>query len=146
MTISGDGLWPGLAAVVWAAGALSCVVASAWLMALPRRYGSARPALAVALAFTGAWALAGALNGVHSVSAGLLDSARNFGWLFALYRLFAIDGRHATMAPVRPMLLTLAFVELLKAAAVAMLAVAATTVIDPIGFHTAASLGLLVAI
>ncbi|MDE2412580.1 MAG: PEP-CTERM system histidine kinase PrsK [Sphingomonadales bacterium] len=146
MTIAGDGLWPGLAAVAWAAGALSCVVASAWLMALPRRYGSARPALAVALAFTGAWALAGALNGVHSVSAGLLDSARNFGWLFALYRLFAIDGRHATMAPVRPMLLALAFVELLKAAAVAMLAMAPTTVIDPIGFHTAASLGLLVAI
>ncbi|MFM5884719.1 MAG: XrtA/PEP-CTERM system histidine kinase PrsK [Novosphingobium sp.] len=146
VALGSEGLWPSISALAWEAGALSCVVAAAWLLAVPRRYGSGRRPLAAALALTAAWALSGALNGIHTQSTALLDAARNLGWLFALYRLFAIDGRHTSMAPIRPMLLAVAFVELLQAAGVILLLLAAPAAIDPVGFHTFVSLGLLVAI
>ena len=46
----------------------------------------------------------------------IAESLRNLGWIFAIYRLFAVDGRHATMRPIRPMLAALAFVELVQLA------------------------------
>lgn len=141
-----NGLWTGLAALAWNAGAFSCVIAAAWLLATPRRYGSAGRALGAALAFTAAWALSGAFNGLHAPATNFLDGVRNLAWLFALYRLFAIDGRHATMAPVRPILLAVGFVELLKLGSVVAIVRTAPGGMEPAGFYTLVMLGLLVAI
>ncbi|MDE2437338.1 MAG: PEP-CTERM system histidine kinase PrsK, partial [Sphingomonadales bacterium] len=146
MSLATNALWTNLAAIVWIAGALACAMTAAWLVALPRRYGSGRPGLVIALALTAAWAFSGALDGSGAIATALLNSVRNLSWLFVLYWLFAIDGRHASMAPIRPMLAALAFVELLNAAAVILLAVNHLPATFAFGFHTIVTLGLLVAI
>ena len=146
MSLSSGGLWPSIAALAWEAGALSCFVAAAWLIVGKKRYGVSRHPLALALALTGTWAVSGALNGIHAPPTALLDSARNLGWLYALYRLFAIDGRHTSMAPIRPIALAVAFVEVLRIAGIVLLVRAGPGAADPIGFHTFVSMGLLVAI
>ena len=100
---------------MWAIGALCCLIAAGWLQRRQQRFGPANRAVIVAAALTGLWAGAGALTGIASAATALAESARNLGWRFALYRLFAVDGRHASMRPVRPMALALGFVELLQA-------------------------------
>ena len=112
----------GLALLAWSAGALACALAAIWLIYRRSRFGFAHRGLVLALALTGLWALAGAVYGPNAPAEALAESARNLAWLFALYRLFAVDGRHASMRPVRPMLAALAFVELLQSAARIILA------------------------
>ncbi len=101
---------------IWAAGALCCLLVAAWLRRRRQHFGPAHWAVVSAAALTGLWAGTGALTGIGSPAAALAESARNLGWLYALYRLFTVDGRHAAMGPVRPMVAALAFVELLQAA------------------------------
>ena len=109
-----SGIGASLVAGVWAIGALCCLIAAGWLQLRHQRFGPAHGAVIAAAALTGLWAGAGALTGIASAATALAESGRNLGWLFALYRLFAIDGRHASMRPVRPMALALGFVELLQ--------------------------------
>jgi putative PEP-CTERM system histidine kinase len=144
MTLLGAA-WAGIDTVLWSAGATACVLAAAWLQSRKRRFGAARTALIVALAATGGWALAGAVLGIASSAAALAESLRNLAWIFALYRLFAIDGRHASMKPVRPMLAALAFVELLQIAGLWLL-VGRGSASPATAFQTVATLHLLVAI
>ncbi|WP_296678171.1 XrtA/PEP-CTERM system histidine kinase PrsK [Novosphingobium sp.] len=125
---------------------MSSTIAAAWLLVVPRRYGPARRPLSAALAMTAVWAICGIYNGIHAPATALLDAARNLAWLFALYRLFAIDGRHTSMAPIRPILAAVAFVELLSAGGVMALVRAAPGAAEPVGFLTFVSLGLLVTI
>jgi putative PEP-CTERM system histidine kinase len=103
-----------LMAWTWTLAALSCLIAAAWLKRRQQSFGAAHGAVIAAAALTGLWAGTGVLTGIASVPTALAESARNLGWLFALYRLFAVDGRHASMRPVRPVALALAFVELLQ--------------------------------
>lgn len=138
--------WSMIAAILWGSGAFACLFAAGQMQGRPGRFGLARPALVFALIVTGLWALTGALAGPSSLGAELADSLRNLAWLFALYRLFAIDGRHASLAPVRPLLVALGFVELLQ------LAIELLLVASPFGgefaelaFHTVTLFRLLVA-
>jgi putative PEP-CTERM system histidine kinase len=141
------GIWQVIGAFAWGSGAFACLIAAGRLQARPGRFGAARPALIVAVAMTGLWALIGALAGPASLGAELADSLRNLAWLFALHRLFAIDGRHASLAPVQPLLVVLGFVELLQ------LTVELLLIASPFGgqfadlaFHTVTLFRLLVAI
>lgn len=104
----------GLDTTVWSLGALACLLAAAWLQRCRQRFGTARPALVLALSMTGLWALTGAASGIDTAIEGLAESLRNLAWIFALYRLFEVDGRHALVKPVRPLLAALVFVELLQ--------------------------------
>lgn len=106
--------WRIVAAIAWGTGAFACLIAAARLQARPGRFGSARTALIAASGMTGLWALVGAVAGPASSSAELVDCLRNLAWLFAIYRLFAVDGRHKSLAAVRPLLLAVGFVELLQ--------------------------------
>ena len=110
-----SGIGASLVNWVWALGALCCLIAAGWLQRQQQRFGPANAAVIAAAALTGLWAGSGALTGIASAETALAESARNLGWLLALYRLFAVDGRHASMRPVRPMALALGFVELLQA-------------------------------
>jgi putative PEP-CTERM system histidine kinase len=140
-------LWSALAVLAWEAGALGCALAAAWLVMRRDRYGSAHTALIAALAASTGWAVSAALTGPVAVPTGLFESARNLAWVFALYRLFMVDGRHASMRPVRPMLIAVAFVELLHGAALALLTVYAKVGADAaVSFHSFVMLRLLVAI
>ncbi|MFM5948530.1 MAG: PEP-CTERM system histidine kinase PrsK, partial [Novosphingobium sp.] len=139
--------WIGIDTVLWSIGAVACLLAAAWLQTRRQRFGTARPALVLALAAGGGWALIGATFGVDTVAAQLAESLRNLSWIFAIYRLFALDGRHAAMKPVRPMLAALAFVEFLQMAAVWLLMIRAGSAGAGHGaFLSMVSLRLLVAV
>ncbi|MBK6801348.1 MAG: PEP-CTERM system histidine kinase PrsK [Novosphingobium sp.] len=116
----------GLALIAWSGGALACALSAVGLTYRPNRFGTAHRALVLALMLTALWALTGALWGLESSGEAIAEAARNLGWLFALYRLFAVDGRHASMRPVRPLLAALAFAELVQATAVLLIAGTAT--------------------
>lgn len=111
-----SGIWQVIGTIAWGSGALACLAAAVQLKARPGQFGSARLALITALAVTGIWSFTGLLAGPLAPVAALADSLRNLSWLFAVYRLFAIDGRHRTLAAVRPLLLAVGFVELLQLA------------------------------
>lgn len=139
-------LWPIVGSVLWGTGAFASLIAAGQLYARPGKFGTARRAVTVAVAATGFWALIGALAGPASLGAELADSLRNLAWLFALYRLFGIDGRDASLAPVRPLLVAVGFVELLQ------LAIEGLLFLSPfdgrfaeLAFHTVTLFRLLVA-
>lgn len=114
MTLAAS-VWPGLAALLWLIGAAACGVVATWLWRLVDRFGRACTALAAAMALTAIWALSSGLLGQTAIATALAEAGRNLGWLFALYRLFAVDGRIRSVQPVRPMLFALGFVELVQA-------------------------------
>lgn len=109
-----DALLPGIAAAVWGTGAFACAAAAGWIASRRDCYGKVRRGLVLALLATFGWALSGTLAGPDGMATTLLESVRNLGWLVALYGLFALDGRHRNVHPVRPVLGALAFVSLVQ--------------------------------
>jgi len=101
----------------WAflAGAFACAVLTAWLLQQPGER-PARQETALALCLTALWAVLAAATGPGGTPAAFAETLRNLGWLGFLYRLFADDGRHASVAAVRPVFVVLALVELLQPA------------------------------
>ncbi|HEU4650758.1 MAG TPA: PEP-CTERM system histidine kinase PrsK, partial [Croceibacterium sp.] len=99
---------------------LLCAVASlalgGWVLSRGRDPGSSAVAVAVALALTACWSLASAgLGPAEPASAALLSFAY-LAWLWVLYRLFGHDERDKSVGPIRPVVLSLAFVELMQLA------------------------------
>ncbi len=137
------GAWGAIGAAAWGAGALACALAAVWLEGRRGSYGTARRAVVSALGLTALWAASGAFGAAWT---GLAEVGRDLGWIFALYRLFAVDGRHASMMPVRPMIAALAFAELLQGAVQGVLLASAPTLPGTPGLHMAVLLDLLVAI
>jgi putative PEP-CTERM system histidine kinase len=136
-------LWDAIGTFAWGTGAFACLAMAATLPGRRDRYGALRPPIALALFLTGLWALTGALVGPASQWTDLADTARNLGWLLLLYRMFAVDGRHASLGPVRPLLLAIAFVEMLQLA-IGFL-ISSGLIASALAFHTATLLRLLVA-
>ncbi|WP_260923617.1 XrtA/PEP-CTERM system histidine kinase PrsK [Novosphingobium sp. 9] len=104
----------GIALDVTAASAMFAAV----LCLLPRRdrLGAAGTPVVIALVLTAIWCLVDAAlgsEGVDSTFPSVLESARNVGWFFAIYRMFLADGREENVAPVRLVILSLTFVEIL---------------------------------
>lgn len=104
--------WTFIAALIWAAGALSCLIAAGWLHHSRNRFGAARIALIAAMVLTAVWAASGAWLGPESGATTVAEVGRDLSWIVALYRLFAVDGRLSVIGPVRPLLIALAFVKL----------------------------------
>ena len=140
------GLSFGMDSAVWCISAAVCLLAAIWLHRHRARYGPAQYALVRALGLTGIWALTGGLAGADAAPTALAEGARNLGWIWAFYRLFAVDGRHALVRPVRPLLAVLAFVEMLQIAAQLLVVLASKPGLLAPGFHTVSLLHLLVAI
>lgn len=139
-------IWPGIAALAWGTGAFVCVLAAVWLQRRGEAFGPARAALVIALAATALWALVGTLGGQESGGEALVEALRNLAWLIALYRLFAIDGRHTSVQPVRPMLMALAFVAMVLGMAEALLlALQPGLSLHDLSYHSATLLRLLFA-
>lgn len=139
-------LWDVVTAIAWGSGAFACLVVAATLQGRPGRFGALRGVIVLAVGLTGLWALAGTLAGPSSRWAELADTARNLGWLLVLYRMFAVDGRHASLAPVRPLLLAVGFVELLQLGLGHAMSLARIGPAEQaLAFHTATLFRLLVA-
>jgi putative PEP-CTERM system histidine kinase len=100
-------LWPGLESASYTAGALACLLCTAWLTRRRESFGAAHRVLLMAVAATGIWSAMSALAGAISAAAAFGETLRNLAWVLALYRLFAVDGRHASVRPVRPVLVAL---------------------------------------
>jgi putative PEP-CTERM system histidine kinase len=100
--------------------ALACVIAAGWLAGRGRSYGASRTSLTIATALTAGWALSVAVSGVNGSVATIAESIRNLGCLAAIYLLFARDGRHSSLRPVRLLVGVLAIVEALHPLLVAL--------------------------
>ena len=105
--------WAIAATLAEIAAAASAVVAAVWIAGRRERFGAAGTALVVSLVLTAIWSLAIAAAPLGDTRQGLFESLCNLGWLLVVYRLFSGDGRHTSLAPIRPVALALGFVELL---------------------------------
>ena len=106
--------WHGAASFTHLLGACACATVGAMLAGKRERFGQAGGALVASLMLSAVWCLAVAVAGGTSLPSAFALGLRNFVWIVALYRLFASDGRHATVAPVRPVVFVLAAVAVLQ--------------------------------
>lgn len=96
------------------AGAVASITAAVWLAYRREHLGRAGNALVASLLLTGIWCLVAAASGSTNSAASLAEGARNMALLVVVYRLFASDGRHASLAPIRPVVVVLAIVQALE--------------------------------
>ena len=96
--------------------AIAALILSGWLFTHRARFGVASAATAMALTVSAMWSVAIVAEGHPTTIGALLFSSAGLAWLWALYRLFAQDGRHATLAPIRPVVVAIGFVGLLQLA------------------------------
>ncbi len=96
-------------------GAIAVASLALWLWPRRGRLAGAGGAVVAALLVTAGWCIAAAVGLTAEVPmfASFAESIRNLAWLVAIYRLFAGDGRHSSLAPIRPVIFALAFVETL---------------------------------
>jgi putative PEP-CTERM system histidine kinase len=114
------GAWPVIGLIAYWTGAVTAVAAAVWLAPRRSRLGPASTATLAALCLTASWCVAVVSTSAEGITAGIAESARNLALLWVVYRLFASDGRHASLAPIRPLVLALAFVALLRLVVMAM--------------------------
>ena len=112
--VSIDQIWQygGLAGHI--AGAIGTAALAIWLFGRRERFGPAGMPIVVALVLTAIWCLSVVGAGVVSTEATIAESTRNLAWLTAVFLLFSGDGRHTSVTPIRPVVFSLAFVELLN--------------------------------
>lgn len=106
-------VWNAITAATHLAAAGGALLAAAWLLSRQARVGAALGSLVASLLAIALWAVLVAATGSDSTVSGIAEVGRNVVMLFTVYRLFASDGRHTSVGPVRPVVLSLAFVELL---------------------------------
>lgn len=94
-------------------GAVAAILVAAWLIARRQRFGPAGATIVAAHVLTAAWCLGVALFGFGTFVADTTETLRNLAWLAVIYRLFATDGRHTALTPVRPLIIVLMAVEVL---------------------------------
>ncbi len=111
--VEATGLYQIAELTIHLAGAVAAVTATVWLAYRRERLGAAGNALVAGLLLTGIWCLVIAASGDTHSAAGLAEGARNVALLVVVYRLFASDGRHASLAPIRPVVVVLAAVQAL---------------------------------
>lgn len=113
--------------------AITSMILAGWLVTHRARFGGASVAVAAALSLSALWAVSVLANGVIGIAQQLTFGAASLAWLWTLYRLFVQDGRHASLAPIRPVVAALAFVELLQITVLVVVAVLnRVAAIDPL--------------
>ena len=106
-----DAVWLVLERLVYLLCAGSALALAGWLLARGGKRGPAGAAEAAALTLTACWSLSFVALGPVAAATSALLSLTYFGWLWALYRLFAHDERDKSVGPIRSVVLALAFVE-----------------------------------
>ena len=113
--------WQLAGLAIYALGAVACATVATALWSRRDRLGSAGTIVVIALLVTAIWALV-VVGSRSPALVALSESVRNVVWLTVLYRLFAADGRHTSLAPIRPVVISLLFVEMLNLGIVALMA------------------------
>lgn len=116
--IGSPSLWTTAGVSLDLTGAIALASAGLWLLPRRDRFGGAGTAAVAALFLTALWAVMEAASSASSAIAvdfvtSLAESIRNLAWLAVIHRFFASDGRHASLAPIRPVIVSLAFVEMM---------------------------------
>ncbi|MEM7688436.1 MAG: XrtA/PEP-CTERM system histidine kinase PrsK [Pseudomonadota bacterium] len=92
-------------------GTALSVGAGLWIAKFGDRERPDRIAALIACFVTGLWCALATLQGPADASTVLAASFRNFAYIFLIFKMFAADGRDESLAPIRPVLITLALVE-----------------------------------
>ena len=95
-------------------GAVLSVGAGLWVAKFGDKERPDRTAALIACFVTGAWCAFATLNGGDANSAVFAASVRNLSYIFLIFKMFAADGRDESLRPIRPVLITLALVELFQ--------------------------------
>lgn len=111
---TGTPLLTGVGPVGYLAGAIACVLAAFWIVSHGDKDRSDRLAAILAIAFTGVWCVTSVVFDPDGSSVRYAEIGRNVAWILLVFRLFANDGRDESMGTVRPVVVALAFVELLQ--------------------------------
>lgn len=116
--------WPFAMTLLYMTAALTALVVAGWILArlnrqAPTAQGAAKGA-ATALILGALWAMADVLLGGASLITQSLHSLSYLAWLWTLYRLFSQKDHNRNMGPIRPVVMALAFVELMQLALLAM--------------------------
>mgnify|MGYP001766337006 CR=1 FL=1 len=111
MSLPDAGFWVTAGVVAHLLAAAAALLAAVWIGARRARFGPAGLPIVATLSLTALWSLASAAFGGDSIVAGAGEALQNLGWLVVVYRLFASDGRHASVGPIRPVVLALGIVE-----------------------------------
>lgn len=106
--------WQVAGFLLYLGGAVASAIAALWLARRRAAPMPHRTPTLVALAATALWCVATAAFGSQHALAALTEVARNLAWIWVVYRLFVADGRHQSIAPVRPLVAALALVEALQ--------------------------------
>jgi putative PEP-CTERM system histidine kinase len=106
-----------LAFAIGIGAAIANATAALWVWPQRAALKPAGPAICLALLMTTTMAIAMVAERPGDLSVMITESLRNLAWLLAVYRLFAGDGRHASVTPIRPVVMSLAFVECLQLSA-----------------------------
>ena len=139
--------WAMAGFILYLGGAVGCVLAVAWLLRRGDRTRPDRSAAIGALGLTAAWCVIVAALGSQDPAAVISESVRNLAWIFFLFRLFANDGRHQSLGPIRPVVAALAFVECLQPAVLLVnLNFAVTPELQIMTFKVSAMFRVLVAV
>ena len=101
------GIWPAIALAVNLVAALAALSAAVWIGGRRMRFGPAGSSILAGLLLCAVWGLVAASSGGASLPARICESLMDMAWLLAIYRLFASDGRHASVAPIRPVVIVL---------------------------------------
>jgi putative PEP-CTERM system histidine kinase len=108
------GIMPLAGLIAWITGAVLSAGAILWIWRYGEQARSDRVTLMVAAGMSSAWcALAAALGPDHPAPV-IAAMARNLSLIATIFRLFAADGRTASLKPVRPVIVALVMVQLLQ--------------------------------
>ncbi|MCU0949060.1 MAG: PEP-CTERM system histidine kinase PrsK [Porphyrobacter sp.] len=108
------GIVPLAGLLAWIAGAVLSAGAMLWIWRHGERARPDRITLMIAAGLSALWcALAAGLGADHH-AAVIAAMGRNLALIATIFRLFAADGRTASLKPVRPVILALVLVQLLQ--------------------------------
>lgn len=110
----GSGLEALLAYVSYLAGAFLAAGACAWIARYGDRSRPDRVTVLVALATIVVWCSVSIAVDQGSAPVGLAATARNLALIALIFQLFAADGRDESLKPTRPVIISLAMVQLLQ--------------------------------
>ncbi len=147
MTGGASDLWMLASFALHLGGAIVCAVAAAWVL---RRGDLKRPdrrATVAALCITALSCGLIAALGPDAPMAQASESFRNLAWIFVLYQLFVADGRARSVAPIRPVIAALTFVEILQPVLLVLqLRYAVTSDLAVLAFEASVSFRIMVAV
>ncbi len=107
--------WQGLGQWMFLASAFAFLLLVGWRWdGRGRKVERAGWAELAGFAIIAAWSLVVAATGVTSLTGQFFETLRNLALLGITLALFTRDGRHASVGPIRPVLASLVFVELLQ--------------------------------